>query len=230
MRTKEQLKEYQKKYRIKNREYLVKKSREYRIKNKEKIFLNKKEYRSKNKEIILLKKKKYRNKNKESISIKAKKYRIENNKEVNQKRKIDRLIKIERYRESGRKFYKNNKEKVKRNNYLYKVKKLKIDIHFKLAEKLRNRLGLAIKSNQKAGSAVRDLGCTIPELKIYIEKQFKEGMNWGNWSVNGWHIDHIVPLTYFDLTNREEFLKACHFTNLQPMWGIENIRKGNKIL
>ena len=84
----------------------------------------------------------------------------------------------------------------------------------------------AIKTNAKAGSAVRDLGCTIPELKAHLEAQFQPGMTWDNWSLKGWHIDHIKPLTSFDLTNREQFLQACHYTNLQPLWASENLSKG----
>jgi hypothetical protein len=37
-----------------------------------------------------------------------------------------------------------------------------------------------------------------------------------------------IPLDYFDLNNHKEFLSACHYTNLQPMWSIENSEKGNR--
>jgi len=92
----------------------------------------------------------------------------------------------------------------------------------------------AIASNQKAGSAVKDLGCSVAELKQYLEKRFyahsKTGkqMAWDNWNLYGWHIDHIQPLASFDLTNRKQFLEACHYTNLQPLWAEENLRKGAK--
>jgi len=101
---------------------------------------------------------------------------------------------------------------------------------FKLKERLRHRLYIAIKNNSKNGSAVKDLGCTIPELKEYLEKLFSNGMTWENWGLKGWHIDHKKPLSSFDLTNRKELIKAVHYTNLQPMWGIENLKKSNKIL
>lgn len=98
----------------------------------------------------------------------------------------------------------------------------------KLANGLRNRLRKALKSSQKTGSAVRDLGCSIPELKAYLEVRFQPGMNWGNYGK--WHIDHIKPLSSFDLTNREELLKACHYTNLQPLWAKDNLEKSAKII
>jgi hypothetical protein len=64
-------------------------------------------------------------------------------------------------------------------------------------------LRTALKNNSKRGSAVKDLGCSIEELKIYLESKFLPGMSWDNWSPDGWHIDHIKPLSKFDLTDRE---------------------------
>ena len=102
----------------------------------------------------------------------------------------------------------------------------KENLQFKLAANLRSRFTAAIRQKNKTGSAVRDLGCSINELKQYLEAQFINGMNWENWSRDGWHIDHIVPLASFDLTDRDQFLKATHFTNLQPLWAQENLSKG----
>jgi hypothetical protein len=82
----------------------------------------------------------------------------------------------------------------------------------------------AILRQFKAGSAVRDLGCSISELKVYIESKFQSGMSWNNYGK--WHIDHIKPLVKFDLQDRAQFLEACHFTNLQPLWAEQNILKG----
>ena len=97
----------------------------------------------------------------------------------------------------------------------------------KLRRALRNRLRKAIKTGARAGSAVQDLGCSILELRCYLENKFCSGMSWTNWGA--WHIDHIIPLSSFDLTDREQFLRACHYTNLQPLWAVDNLKKHNKI-
>jgi len=121
-------------------------------------------------------------------------------------------------------YRKANKDKV----ILWEKKYRQGNIQYKLRKYLRSRLKNAIKHNFKAGSAVRDLGCSINELKKYLESKFKPGMSWENHGFYGWHIDHIKPLSLFDLTNREEFLQAFHYTNLQPLWAKDNLSKANK--
>lgn len=106
------------------------------------------------------------------------------------------------------------------------------NVQYKLSVNLRNRLNRSMKNEIKSGSAVSDLGCSIEELKQYLEKQFYanpetgEMMTWKNWGRTGWHIDHIKPLSSFDLANKKQFKKACHYTNLQPLWYKDNIKKG----
>lgn len=101
--------------------------------------------------------------------------------------------------------------------------------HVRLANNLRTRIRSALFGNKKIGSAVKDLGCTIGDLMERFESLFEPGMTWDNYGLYGWHIDHIKPLSKFDLTNREQFLEACHYTNLQPLWAKDNLSKGAKI-
>jgi len=96
----------------------------------------------------------------------------------------------------------------------------------KIARNLRSRLNKAIRGEYKTGSAVRDLGCSIAEFKVYLESKWQDGMNWDNYGQ--WHIDHIKPLSKFNLTDPEELKKACYYTNLQPMWETDNLRKSSK--
>ena len=106
----------------------------------------------------------------------------------------------------------------------YFEKRYKTDIQYRLAYLLRRRLRSALKGNTKKGSAVKLLGCSVAQLKFHIEGKFQERMSWDNWGE--WHIDHVVPLSFFDLTNEQQLASACHYTNLQPLWADENIRKG----
>jgi len=99
----------------------------------------------------------------------------------------------------------------------------------KLAHTLRVRINDILKERIKVGSAVNDLGCSIDMLKQHLESKFQLGMTWENHSVDGWHVDHIVPLSKFDLTIKEEFQKACHYTNLQPLWAKDNLVKYNNV-
>jgi hypothetical protein len=95
-----------------------------------------------------------------------------------------------------------------------------------IAKRLRSRLYNAIKHTTKSGSAIVDLGCSIEQFKGYLMSKFQEGMSWDNYGK--WHIDHIKPLSKFDLTDRQQFLEACHYTNLQPLWAVQNLKKGSK--
>lgn len=94
---------------------------------------------------------------------------------------------------------------------------------------LRTRLNTALREGRGVGSAVQRLGCTLDEFKVHIESQFQPGMSWENWSMRGWHLDHIRPLDSFDLTKPEELAKACHYSNMQPLWAKENWSKGARI-
>jgi hypothetical protein len=102
----------------------------------------------------------------------------------------------------------------------------RLEPQYRLADSLRNRLNRAIHGSYRGGSAVRDLGCTIPELINYLESKFQPGMNWANWGIKGWHIDHIKPLSSFNLSDPEQVRIACHYTNLQPLWATDNLSKG----
>jgi len=118
----------------------------------------------------------------------------------------------------------------------YVKMRTKTDINFRLKRSLRGRLWKALKGKRKPASVTRSMSCSIPKLRLYLESKFynrketNEKMTWENYSYTGWHLDHIIPLSSFDLTNKEEFLKAAHYTNLQPLWAEDNYSKGSKIL
>lgn len=102
----------------------------------------------------------------------------------------------------------------------------KTDINYQIKSNLRTRLSLAVQGKNKSAATLELLGCTIDRLKNHLEYHFTDGMNWGNYGK--WHVDHIIPCASFDLSDPEEQKKCFHYTNLQPLWGIDNIRKGGK--
>ena len=157
---------------------------------------------------------------------KAKSYRDVNKDRIKAYKKAYREANKDRIKEKDKIYYESNKDKI----FSYYKNRLKTDIQYKLRHNLRARLRNAINRNQKVGSAVKDLGCTISELKSYLESKFSSGMTWDNWALDGWHIDHIKPLNRFDLTDRNQLLEACNYTNLQPLWATDNLIKSDKIL
>lgn len=111
----------------------------------------------------------------------------------------------------------------------YDRERRRTDRQFALACCIRERLNKALKGNFKSGSAVRDLGMTIPEFEAYIEPMLLPGMTWGNWANDGWHLDHIYPLAKADLNDRAQFLAVCNWQNYQPMWAADNTAKGDTV-
>lgn len=94
---------------------------------------------------------------------------------------------------------------------------------------LRNRLCDAIRGKSRSQTTQDLLGCTVEQLKTHLEGLFQSGMTWDNWTHSGWHIDHIIPCAAFDLSDHEQQKRCFHYTNLQPLWAADNIRKGAKL-
>jgi hypothetical protein len=111
----------------------------------------------------------------------------------------------------------------------YDMKRYYSDIQYRLIKIQRARINAALKGKNKSQTTKELIGCTPDQLKTHIESLFEPGMTWDNYSQTGWHIDHILPISSFDLEINEELKKACHYSNLQPMWATENLQKSNKI-
>ena len=127
-------------------------------------------------------------------------------------------------------YYEKNKVSIKARTAKRHKERRKQDILYRLADYMRSRVRHALKNAEfiKETKFKEYIGCTLEELKLHLEKQFQPGMTWENYSLHGWHIDHIIPLS--SAQSEAELYKLCHYTNLQPLWAIENIRKGAKIV
>lgn len=155
----------------------------------------------------------------DGVSPWCKKCKSERDKIYREKNKEVILLKKKKYRES-------NMPKILE----YMASRRNSNIQVKIAENLRNRLKKAIVNKRKHGSAVRDLGCSLKDFMVYLESLFfvcpktGEKMTWENYG-SKWVIDHWVPLSSFDLTDKEQLFKACNWSNLRPMWSYINESK-----
>lgn len=100
--------------------------------------------------------------------------------------------------------------------------------HNRISVSLRGRLRAAFNGICKSASTEALIGCSFELAKKHIESLFKDGMSWDNYGE--WHIDHIIPCSYFDLNIEENQKIAFNYLNLQPLWEKDNISKNNKIL
>ena len=139
-------------------------------------------------------------------------------------------------KEYYRDYYQKNKEcrldwqKKYRGENWDKIKAYRAKPHQKARKAQSKRLTRLLKAKgiAKKNSILKYIGCTKGELVAHIENQFKSGMNWENYGYYGWHIDHIQPCASFDLTKEEEIHKCFHYSNLQPLWAEENLKKSAK--
>ena len=95
-----------------------------------------------------------------------------------------------------------------------------------LTHRLRQRCVTAINKAKTTKTATFNqlLGCTYQALAAHIESRFQPGMSWEN--RDEWHIDHIKPCASFDLSCPDQQRACFHYTNLQPLWAQDNLRKG----
>lgn len=188
------------------------------------------------KECQRIKRKESRNNNevvKEGERRRHKKYNQGKGKDT--RRKYRQLPKAKAYRkkyqesEAGKRSIKKNRLKLKESGYQkrYAKEKWDNDIEYRLTKLLRGRVRAAITKGYKSAHTLELLGCSIDELKVHLEQQFEPGMTWDNYGE--WHIDHIIPCNYFDLTKEENQRICFNYRNLQPLWAEENHKKNDSL-
>jgi len=128
-----------------------------------------------------------------------------------------------KHREWMRIWYKKNGKEIRKKRFS--------KLHERIAAMLRSRINQALRTKaKKSAHTIELVGTTIVHLKEHLENQFKPGMTWENHGFRGWHCDHIRPLASFDLIKPEEQKKAFHYTNLQPLWAKDNLRKSKSLI
>lgn len=234
-----------KKYYEVNKEKLLNYDKQYREQNKEKIKNLENKYR-KTERYKSFRKQYYKTLKEEHKEKLIKWNSKKNDSDYKEKKKIYDKKRYEQNREKylsfGKKYYSNNKDKCilmqkeyrkKHKNKLSKRAseirkyKLKNDPFFTAVRKLRSLVETAFKrvKQNKPMCTEALLGCSFEFAKKHIESLFTTGMTWQNHGRNGWHIDHIKPISSFDINDLH---LANHYTNLQPLWAKDNLSKGCK--
>ena len=163
------------------------------------------------------------------------KNRIENNDKLN-KQKKDWYLKnkkehnkksLENYELNKESYNKRSKNWCKKNRDTLRIKekiKYNSDPMFKLKKTVRSRIYniLNVCGYQKNKKTESMLGCNFEELQKHLTSQFQEGMTLKNQGL--WHVDHKIPLS--SANTIDELIELCHYTNLQPLWAIDNLKKG----
>lgn len=185
-----------------NPELAMKKSKEFYKKNKTVIKKYKQNWYIENKENILINRKTYYEDNKEIITIKNIKWKNKN----------------------------KNKMKLWHKEYQLNLNKKPEQKIINFMRASLRRIVNKIKENKEI-ETINSLEYSIKDFKLYIEKQFDIFMTWENYGL--WHIDHIIPLSYLvKLNEGKEQIEILNIVNsldnLQPLWAIENIKKGGK--
>jgi hypothetical protein len=141
-----------------------------------------------------------------------------------------RLSNFEKVAENSKKYQISNKEKIK--NYIrdYVYNRRKEDFLFYFKERVKGNISKSFKRGEKKFNkklrCEEILGCSIYDFKNYIQSKFSKGMTFNNFGE--WHLDHIVPLS--TAKTEDDVVKLCHYTNYQPLWAEDNLKKGNKII
>jgi hypothetical protein len=132
------------------------------------------------------------------------------------------------YRENNKEYYENNKQKKIKRQVEYVKQRKKTDNFFKLKLSIRYLIYISIRKKgfTKRSQTYKILGCTYEEFKKHLENQFTDGMSWEN--QGKWHLDHIYPISL--AKDEEELYKLNHYTNFQPLWAEDNLKKGNKVI
>lgn len=234
--------EYNRRYYLANRERIRQQRKERAAKNPNSVRAAKQAWRDANRD--KLRDQYARNREKSLASSRA--YYAANREELKAKRRAYRQANLARekareaaYRKANphiaRAYYLATKAERHKWHAAYQRRRMaanpSLQVYRRIVRKMSHALArhLAGRRVTNRSQIVQWLGCEWPDFMTHIERQFAAGMTWENHGRSGWHFDHIRPLSSFDLTDEEQLKQACHFTNVQPLWAADNVRKGAKI-
>ena len=133
----------------------------------------------------------------------------------------------EQARTQKKKYYKTNSVKLRKASVKYHKERCAKDPVYRLTHSLRCRVRSALYGTNKSEATSKLIGCSIDRLRVHIELKFTDGMTWDNYGK--WHVDHIIPCASFDMEDSDQQKKCFHYTNLQPLWAEDNLRKSSSV-
>jgi hypothetical protein len=176
-------------------------------------------------------------KNREAYLARSKAWREVNKEKVKQyhlDKKDENLQRFKEYRETNKekiKLYKKDysqkpENKAKRNEKARERKK--VDEKFRIMSNIRTRIHNVLKQN-KTDTTDKLLGCNKTQLIQWLAYQLYDDLTWDNYG-EVWHIDHVIPLAFFDLIDKRQQLLAFNWSNLRPLYANKNLEKNNNEL
>lgn len=180
------------------------------------------------KECMIIQIKIYRDNNKEKYRNYHKCYYVTHKQKIIKQQKIYDLKHGVHRRLYQKQYRKINKVKINKKIYKWQKDQLSKNFQFRILHNLRRRIGLALNGKSKSLSTMFLIGCEVDYLMYHLQNQFTKGMTWDNYGEDGWEVDHIKPCSKFNLSKCKEQIRCFHYTNLQPLWAIDNRIKGNK--
>lgn len=161
-----------------------------------------------------------------------KKWREKNKDKLNDYHKEWSEKNREHLREYHAKWREENREPLNEYKRIYEKTKKDSDPSYRLASYTRTAIYTCLKERNinKYKNTFDLLPYTLEDLIVHLENKFQDGMNWENYGQ--WHLDHIKPMSSFVFENPEDkqFQECWSLTNLQPLWGQENLSKGSKLI
>jgi len=177
--------------------------------------------------------KEWRERNADKKKKDMREWAINNRDHINEYRKKYRARRLELYKLRSKEISARTCELAKTEKYKerinrYKRTKRATNVQYMLMDRMRAALNRSLRRNwvKKSKRTMQLVGCTPTELKSHIESLFMDGMSWDNRKL--WHVDHIRPIASFDLSDPEQQKQCFHYSNLQPLWALDNHQKSDK--
>lgn len=158
-----------------------------------------------------------RGRDSEARRKKKQEYYLQNKEKIDARNRVWKIKNSESYSATQRAYNSRNRAKNREYHRNYRVKEYQTNPQVRLATCLRTRLYQSLRGRNKSARTLELLGCSVLELRLHLERQFRPGMSWENHG-SVWQIDHILPIKGFDLNDPGQQRACFHWSNLQPLF------------